>query len=30
MSEEKKKRLREYKKNFREAIKHIAQMLMCQ
>ena len=30
MSEEKKKRLKEYPKNYREAKKHISQMQICQ
>ena len=30
MSEEKKERLKEYQKNYREARKHISQMLICQ
>ena len=30
MSEEKKKRLKEYQKNYREAKKHISQMQICQ
>ena len=30
MSEEKKKRLKEYQNNYREAKKHISQMQICQ
>ena len=30
MSEEKKKRLKEYQTNYHEAIKHISQMQICQ
>ena len=30
MSEEKKKRIKEYQKNYREAKKHISQMQICQ